>query len=466
MLPRATTNGSSAANLRTARPVPTASRLVRGLLRTALNVMDPLLAVALLAAPAAWLFTRIAFRIGPVDVSVTWGLRPLVVPIALAALRWGFRAGARRLGVSDATWLWDRILCKRLALSIVSAFVALLVVEQILEAVGFEANVSPIVIKGENNEVFGKYGMLADPVFTWKFSPGGEFKGWKINALGFRDREVTVAKAPGTVRVICYGDSCTADGGPPYSGCLHQLLRNDPPAGGSWEAFNMAVYGYSSVQGLKVFDLRGKALNPDIVTLYFGWNDHWMCGYRPDSNNQAFLMGRFGGGAMNVLRRKRFGQLLITALTRGRNIAIPKLGGTLPADIEERYRVPPDEYRYTLSRFVREIRSSGAIPILITAPRGPALTQHLVNNGQGKSIEQLDRAHAQYIAITREVARDMGAELLDLAALFDNEASVPLFNRDGIHLTQDGLWRIAEVLHEKLRHVTETPAWRERAAAK
>ena len=224
----------------------------------------------------------------------------------------------------------------------------------------------------------------------------------------------------------------------------------------------MAVYGYSSVQGLKVFQLKGRQLNPDIVTLYFGWNDHWMCGYRPDSNNQAFSMGPLGGYLTKLLRKKRFGQLLIKAMTPGRNVAITKVNGELPADIEERYRVPPDEYRYTLSRFVREVRDAGALPIVITAPRGPVLTHHLVKNGQGSSIEQLDRAHAQYIRISREVARDLDAELLDLAAMFDNEASIPLFNGDGIHLTQDGLWRIGEAIHEKLREVTQTPAWQER----
>jgi lysophospholipase L1-like esterase len=439
---------------------PCAAALV---LQGGINLTDSLLLAALLAAPWAWLLGRLAFDLGPLPISISWGLKPILAPVALAALRALLKHAAARCGLQRRSWLWDRLIWRKLALAWVTIWVGLLAVEQILEKLGFEANVSPIVIKGENDEVFGKYGILGDPVFTWKFSPGGEFKGWKINALGFRDREVTEAKAPGTVRVICFGDSCSADGGPPYSGCLHQLLRNNPPTGNSWEAFNMAVYGYSSVQGLKVFQLRGKQLHPDIVTLYFGWNDHWMCGYRPDSNNQAFRMGRIGGAVMNVLRQKRFGQLLIKALTPGRNIAIEKIHGRLPADIEERYRVPPEEYRYTLSRFVREIRSSGAIPVLITAPRGPQLTPLLVKNGQGSSIEQLDKAHAQYLAITREVARDLNAELLDLATLLANEASAPLFNRDGIHLTQDGLWRIAELIDAKLRQIAQSPAWKERS---
>jgi len=434
------------------------------LLRGALNLADTLLLVSLFVIPISWLLTRISFHIGPIPVSISWGAKPLVALTASAIIRALLKRRAVRLGDERKSWFWDRRIWRQLTLAIVSTWIALVAVEQILEKLGFEANVSPIVIKGENDEIYGKYGILGDPVFTWKFSPGGEFKGWKINALGFRDREITQTKPPGTVRVICYGDSCTADGGPPYSGCLHQLLRNEPPTGTSWEAFNMAVYGYSSVQGLKVFQLQGRQLAPDIVTLYFGWNDHWMCGYRPDSNNQALRLGRFSGSIMKILRKKRFGQLLIKAVTPGRNIAVEKVNGELPADIEERYRVPPDEYRYTLSRFVRDAREAGAIPIMITAPRGPTLTHHLVKNGQGRSIEQLDQAHAQYIEITREVARDMDVELLDLAAILDNEESAPLFNGDGIHLTQDGLWRIGEELHKKIKQVTQTPAWQERAA--
>ena len=442
------------------------AKRVHPLLRTTLNLVDTLLILSILIAPASWLLTQIAFSIGPIPVSISWGPKPLLAPIILAIARVLLKRKAVKLGDTRKTWFWDMRIWRQVTLAVAATWIALVAVEQILEKMGFEANVSPIVIKGENNEIYGRYGILGDPVFTWKFSPGGEFKGWKINTLGFRDREVTETKAPGTIRVICYGDSCTADGGPPYSGCLHQLLRNESPDGASWEAFNMAVYGYSSVQGLKVFDLRGRHLYPDVVTLYFGWNDHWMCGYRPDSNNQAFRMGWLGGSVMKVLRKKRFGQMIIKTMTPGRNVAIEKIDGELPPDIEERYRVPPDEYRYTLSRFIREIRGAGAIPILITAPRGPKLTHHLVKNGQGSSIEQLDQAHAQYIEITREVARDMEAELLDLAATYDNEESIPLFNRDGIHLTQEGLWSIAEELHKKLKQVTQTAAWHERATTK
>ncbi len=196
----------------------TAKASAHPLLRWVLNLVDVLLIISVLMVPISWLLTQVLFHIGPIEISITWGLRPLIAPIVIGIVRTILKRRLVRLGDNKKNWLWDRGFLRKLTLSIITSWIAVVAVEQVLEKLGFEANVSPIVIKGENDEVCGKYGILGDPVFTWKFSPGGEFKGWKINAVGFRDREVAETKAPGAIRVICYGDSCTADGGPPYSG--------------------------------------------------------------------------------------------------------------------------------------------------------------------------------------------------------------------------------------------------------
>lgn len=51
------------------------------------------------------------------------------------------------------------------------------------------------------------------------------------------------------------GDSCTAQGRPPYSDILHELLQRAPPTPETWEALNTGVYGYSSMQGLRQYQL-------------------------------------------------------------------------------------------------------------------------------------------------------------------------------------------------------------------
>ncbi len=432
--------------------------------RLLLGGLDLCLLVSLIVLPLAWLLNPFALHLGPLRLTVHWGWKVLAAPVLLGAVR-GFLS-SRFSRSHSCAGLWEAPLFKKLCLSIVSVFVVFFAFEQILKVAGFEAHLPPIVIKGEQNQEIGRDGIVADKELRWVFSPGGEFKGWKINSLGFREREVDPVKKPGAIRVICMGCSCTADGGPPYSGELHQFLTNAPPTDAEWEAFNMAMYGYSSVQGLRLFEKRGRALDPDFVTIFFGWNDHWLCGFRPDSNTLAIEMNSWSAQAFEVLRNKRFGQFLIHILTPARNVAVRKFDGEFAPDIEDQYRVPPEEYRQTLTRFVASVRAAGATPILITAPRLPNLTHLLVYNGQAKDLEVVKRVHDEYCDITREVASATGAPLLDLRALFVGEEFEKLFNDDGIHFKQEGLHRIGFELHKKIEEIVRDPKWQSERRAR
>ena len=72
--------------------------------------------------------------------------------------------------------------------------------------------------------------------------------------------------------VLVLGDSCSFLGQSPYASRLTTLLRSDKHP--TVRVFNASCPGYSSAQGvlrLKEFEF----LKPDVVLVYFGWNDHW-----------------------------------------------------------------------------------------------------------------------------------------------------------------------------------------------
>jgi lysophospholipase L1-like esterase len=417
--------------------------------RLVLFLVDLALAATLLLVPVLWVCGTMSMTLGPAHFSVRWSMRVFVFVLAFVLARAGLYAW---LGQSAGyRGLWHYPLAKKLTLALSSIFLAVYGAERILVLVHFEAQLPPIIIKGSQKEVIGRDGIIGDPELGWKFSPGGMFKGWKINSMGFREREVDPVKKPGAMRVICLGDSCTADGGPPYSGCLNQLLTNAPPTAQPWEAFNMAMYGFSSVHGLRMFRKKGKNLQPDYVTIYFGWNDHWLCGYRPDSANLSIELSPRAAAAYELMRRKLVGQLLFRLLTRGQNMAIPKVKGQLPSDIEDYLRVPKEEYRQVLGMLAAEIKSVGAIPVFITAPRNATLTHLVVYNGQAKSLHAAVTLHDEYCEITRGVAKKTGSVLLDLRAILANdEENNRLFGKDGIHFTQQGLWRVAEEIYKAI----------------
>jgi len=263
--------------------------------------------------------------------------------------------------------------------------------------------------------------------------------------MGFLGREVESNKAPGTVRVICMGDSCTATGNPPYSDFLHELLTGSPPTPQPWEAFNMAVHGYSTEHGLRLFRRRTRHLQPDYVTLYYGWNDHW----RDDLTDRLKLARRAGpvwGRVQKLLNRSRLYQFVVSRAAVRQE----------PDADHYVLRVPPEEYRQNLESFIAEIRAAGAVPILLTAPRAAVLTPILVAHRQVARIEDAYRLHDEYGEITREVARETGAPLLDLARIFEAERQTVLFSDDGIHQNKDGRRRIAAEIYKLLVDLNAT----------
>jgi lysophospholipase L1-like esterase len=283
----------------------------------------------------------------------------------------------------------------------------------------------------------------------------------RINSMGYREREIDPVKAPGMKRVICFGDSITAQGRPNYSGILHELLQEDPPDTHEWQAFNMGVYGYTSRQGLAVFREQGKALKPDFITVYFGPNDRNLYDVTDKERMSPVQSGWKAHVAQNF-REKRVGQWVIgtaTDLAMGRE---RRLEG-----IEDKViRVPPDDYRHVLRRFVLEAREIGAECILMTAARRE-LNEGLVREGHAVSVEAATQRHDAYNEIVREVAAELNAPLLDVAAELADPAYDSFFAADGVHFdsyatehlrkpkSQPGLEWIAGQLHQILHDLVE-----------
>ena len=132
-----------------------------------------------------------------------------------------------------------------------------------------------------------------DPLLCWRLRPGLRDVVWDqtpvtTNAAGLRYPRDVGAKAPGTFRILCVGDSVTFgvrvplvflkrpnDRDPawrPYPARLEDALRAANP-GRTIEALPLAVPGSSTHQGLAWLARDLGAYSPDLVLLQFGWND-------------------------------------------------------------------------------------------------------------------------------------------------------------------------------------------------
>ena len=167
---------------------------------------------------------------------------------------------------------------------------------------------------------------------------------------------------------------------------------------------NLSVPGWTSYQGLQQLRRDVPPLQPKVVTIYFGWNDHWI-GFGIEDKNVARVKRVFG----SRLGRLRMVQLGMKAMVAwgARETAYPE-------------RVSLDDFRSNLDAMVRESRQLGALPVLLTAPAGhesgeqiPALEERWL-----RDRADLVPLHQSYVEVAREVAAEAGAtaRLCDLSA--------------------------------------------------
>lgn len=99
----------------------------------------------------------------------------------------------------------------------------------------------------------------------------------KSNSIGFRSGEIQKQKAPGTYRILVFGDSSSfgwgADQNESFSALLPQEIQKLNSSTVKIELGNFAIPGDSSAYGRLIFDTFASKYNPDLVILGFGAND-------------------------------------------------------------------------------------------------------------------------------------------------------------------------------------------------
>lgn len=100
-------------------------------------------------------------------------------------------------------------------------------------------------------------------------------KAYHLNSDGFRDREFTRAKKPGTFRIAALGDSVTfAAVAPPekaWPGATEAKLRAD---GYDVEIYNFAIHGYDIEQCAATLRYVAWDFEPDLIVYGYFTNDH------------------------------------------------------------------------------------------------------------------------------------------------------------------------------------------------
>jgi hypothetical protein len=97
-----------------------------------------------------------------------------------------------------------------------------------------------------------------------------------INAQGLRDKEYSLARPPGTYRIMILGDSTTFGWGVTMEDTTAKILERELNAVGPvgrFEVINAGVGNYGTVQEVTYYTERGRAFHPDLVVLQYFIND-------------------------------------------------------------------------------------------------------------------------------------------------------------------------------------------------
>jgi lysophospholipase L1-like esterase len=229
--------------------------------------------------------------------------------------------------------------------------------------------------------------------------------------------------------LVLLGDSCTAWGD--YDERLAAMVA---VRGASLSFSNLAVGGWSTFQGLRALRRDILGLEPRVVVMYFGWNDHWT---------------RFGIEDAGAARLWSFPRWRLVQLVQKLWIALHSDRHDPPP------RVQPAGFRENLREMVQLARNRGAVPVLVTAAsshRPGEEPSFLREENYLKELDDLIPLHQQYVSIVRQVAEAEGVILCDPERRFPaaGAARDELFRPDGIHLSDAGNQALAALLLETL----------------
>jgi lysophospholipase L1-like esterase len=258
-----------------------------------------------------------------------------------------------------------------------------------------------------------------------------------VNKLGFRGPEILKEKPPGTIRILCLGDSITMGSGLPdetiYPRVMEGILLDRYPGHG-FEVVNMGVSGYEIEEEYLQFKEEGLFLSPDAVVLQFCLNDVPGVEFSDLVNplrdlalpGKEFLLAHL---ALARLSRERYNRLGL----RNTFLGLAHLFEMAPESPEsQRIEKGFREYEGMLREIASLCRDREFRFLLVIVPHRA----------------QFEDRRARYIPQKRLIAlsRKAGFDVLDLVPLFSALDSLPYVYPDPVHPHPQGHQIIAQAI--------------------
>lgn len=276
-----------------------------------------------------------------------------------------------------------------------------------------------------------------------------------INSDGFRGPELSRQK-PG-LRIVAVGDSCTFGAGSgqhSYPALLQELLGARKPRAIDREMVNAGISGADSEGASRRLVSKVLPLEPDIVTIYIGWND--LMKYSPRAQTGAGLAGRIARQVDQLWLVRGLRKMVFFHLRPAVNA--PEIGADSRTERFQRFH--PRAFEKNLRNMTEAILAAGARPVLVTLPT--ALSEGLSAErirerqigfpyfrGANRVGDFLDLIDA-YNRTIRHVAIDNEALVVDLALAFSTLPDPAPYFWDTMHPNNAGQELVAKLFERTL----------------
>ncbi len=267
---------------------------------------------------------------------------------------------------------------------------------------------------------------------------------------GFRKPEPDAQPAAGSVTVAVMGGSCSFLGQHPYPAILPQLLK--PSAPHLVRVYNASCPGYSTQQGVAQL-ARVARLDPQVVIVYFGWNDHWNS-LNGCSDRELFERTELARRAQSIFDSYHTYWLAHSLVGNRTPQGRPKSISV---------RVPLDNYEENLRTMAERFSEWNCKAVFVTAPSGfvagdvPQWAYEFFANYYQMAPQQvadIPKTHDLYNeTIRRAIGSFEHCTVCDLDRAFANEQSH--FRSDRIHLSEAGHQRAAKLVADSILQFNE-----------
>jgi lysophospholipase L1-like esterase len=280
-----------------------------------------------------------------------------------------------------------------------------------------------------------------DPVLFWRNVPNIG----PVSSQGFVNstrKTYELTKSSNVYRIISLGGSCTNRGWVTYPERLENLLNEANVSDISFEVINAGVGGYGSYQGMNYFVNELHEYAPDLITVYFGWNDHWRAIHYPDKEQPR----------ANKLVMKLQETLDYTRIYQFLNKTIGE--AKLKNEPIFRPRVSLSDYRSNIVTIISTAKKKDIEVLLMTAPEAFTSDNIAMHERRGLVTPDVDpiKLHKAYNEVIREIAASEQVEMVDLESIFnDLPEKETYFLKDGIHHRDKGLSVVAHAIFAAIK---------------